>query len=327
MSGKPVRLAVSMGDPAGVGPEVILGAMAEFSHDAEIIICGDLGVIKAAAKLMGDAGLDGPDPEKEMDLIPVTVLAESEIKFGKPSRLTGDASYRYAIMALREVLNGDADAMVTAPISKRWWAEAGRLYPGHTELLAEETGAKKFAMMLAAPTLRTVPVTIHEPLASVSETLSVEKIVDAIEQTHSALIDWFGIEKPRLACTGLNPHAGEEGRIGKEEIDIIIPALEKARVANIDIVGPLAADSLFARADKYDAVICMYHDQALIPIKTLHPQDAVNLTLGLPIVRTSPDHGTAFDIAGSGTADHRSMLAAMNMAVGIINKKRRVAYS
>jgi len=320
MTRNPVRLAVSMGDPAGVGPEVILGAVTGLSREIEVTIFGDRRVIGAAAEAMSSAGRKGPVPDREVDLIPVSVLADSEICFGKPSGIAGEASYRYVIAALRAVMAGDADALVTAPISKQWWMEAGHNYPGHTELLAEQTGTKNYAMMLAGPSLRVVPVTTHIPLDRVSKSLSTEKVLGTIRLVNKTLIEWFDIKKPRLACTALNPHAGEGGYLGKEEIEIILPAVESAKGEGTQVTGPIPADSLFARRDDYDAVICMYHDQALIPIKTLHLLDAVNLTLGLPIVRTSPDHGTAYDIAGKGVAKPDSMLAAMEMAAMIAEK-------
>lgn len=323
MTGKPTRLAISMGDPAGVGPEIILQALAAMPDNVEVILYGDPGVLKAAADGLSKFGHPGPKPDRELDMVPVTVFAENEINFGSPSRLTGDASYRYVVMALRAVLKGEADALVTAPISKRWWSDAGHIYPGHTELLAEQTNTEKYAMMLAGHSLRVVPVTIHVPIKVVSQILSFDKVLDTIILVDRALKELFGVEKPIIACSGLNPHAGEDGRIGMEEKNIIEPAIEAASAKGIDVKGPLPADSMFIKKDAYDVAVCMYHDQALIPIKTLYPRESVNITLGLPIVRTSPDHGTAFNLAGTGRADPNGMIAAMKMAVEMVEKSQK----
>ena len=213
---------------------------------------------------------------------------------------------------------GSASGVVTGPVSKAQLYAIGFTYPGQTEFIAERCGLStgNVVMMLAGPSLRTVPVTIHTALADVPHALTADLIMTRIRVTARALQRDFGIEDPRLAVAGLNPHAGEGGTLGREEIDIIAPALDALRAEGLDIVGPLSADSMFhaeARA-RYDAAICMYHDQALIPLKTLDFNDGVNVTLGLPIVRTSPDHGTAFGIAGTGAANPAAICAAIRMA-------------
>lgn len=213
---------------------------------------------------------------------------------------------------------GSASGVVTGPVSKAQLYAIGFTYPGQTEFIAERCGlsAGNVVMMLAGPSLRTVPVTIHTALADVPRALTTELIVTRIRVAARALQRDFGIEQPRLAVAGLNPHAGESGTLGREELDIIGPALDTLRAEGLDIAGPLSADTMFhaeARA-RYDAAICMYHDQALIPIKTLDFNDGVNVTLGLPIVRTSPDHGTAFGIAGTGAANPAATCAAIRMA-------------
>lgn len=213
---------------------------------------------------------------------------------------------------------GSASGVVTGPVSKAQLYAIGFTYPGQTEFIAERCGLStgNVVMMLAGPSLRTVPVTIHTALADVPRALTADLIMTRIRVTARALQRDFGIEDPRLAVAGLNPHAGEGGTLGREEIDIIAPALDALRAEGLDIVGPLSADSMFhaeARA-RYDAAICMYHDQALIPLKTLDFNDGVNVTLGLPIVRTSPDHGTAFGIAGTGAANPAAICAAIRMA-------------
>ena len=213
---------------------------------------------------------------------------------------------------------GSASGVVTGPVSKAQLYAIGFTYPGQTEFIAERCGLStgNVVMMLAGPSLRAVPVTIHTALADVPRALTADLIMTRIRVTARALQRDFGIEDPRLAVAGLNPHAGEGGTLGREEIDIIGPALDALRAEGLDIVGPLSADSMFhaeARA-RYDAAICMYHDQALIPLKTLDFSDGVNVTLGLPIIRTSPDHGTAFGIAGTGAANPAAICAAIRMA-------------
>jgi len=307
-----------MGDPAGVGPETILGAFPKLHGAVEITVFGDLGVMKRAA------GTLSPGWEDAISLEPVTDLAPSEHRFGAPSAVCGAASYRYVMAALRAALDGKADALVTAPINKQWWMAAGHQYPGHTELLAEEAGVEEYAMMLAGPSLRVVPVTTHIPLSEVPKQLSADKIVSKIKITRRALRDWFGIDNPRIACSALNPHSGEGGLLGREEEEIIFPAIEIAAKDGIKVDGPLPADTLFSRRTDYDAIVCMYHDQALIPIKTLHPFEAVNLTMGLPFVRTSPGRGTAYDIAGKGIARPDGMIAAIETAVKIIRLKTEI---
>ncbi len=222
--------------------------------------------------------------------------------------------------AARMAMSGTVAAICTAPISKKVLKDgAGFAFPGHTEFLGEIGGVKRVVMMLACPELRVVPVTIHIPLAEVAPALSGALIDETIRITATALRRDFGIDHPRIAVAGLNPHAGEGGAIGTEEITVIIPALDRLRSQGFQIAGPLPADTMFhpaARA-RYDVAVAMYHDQALIPIKAIDFAGGVNVTLGLPFVRTSPDHGTAFDIAGQGTADPTSMIAALRMAADL----------
>ncbi|HEY6916759.1 MAG TPA: 4-hydroxythreonine-4-phosphate dehydrogenase PdxA, partial [Allosphingosinicella sp.] len=214
--------------------------------------------------------------------------------------------------------SGAASALVTGPVSKAQLYTVGFTHPGQTEFVAERCGVSSdcVAMMLAGPTLRTVPVTTHLPLRDVPDSITADLIVTKGRATARGLQRQFGIERPRIAVAGLNPHAGENGALGREEIDIIIPAIERLREEGFDVIGPLAADTMFharARAD-YDAALCMYHDQALIPLKALHFDEGVNMTLGLPIVRTSPDHGTAFHLAGKNQAHPGAMIAALKLA-------------
>ena len=258
----------------------------------------------------------GNKREKIINLLALSKLNPAQVFFGKPNKDTGDAMVSYIKKAICLALEKKIDGMVTCPINKAAMALAGYTYPGHTELLAEKTNTKEYAMMLAGKRLKVVLATIHLPLKRVSEVLSSEKVFSCIYLTHKYLKEFFGIKKPRLAVAALNPHAGEGGLFGEEEEKIIGPMIKKAREGGINVLGPFPADTLFYFAVKghYDAVICMYHDQGLIPLKILHFEDAVNVTLGLPIVRTSVDHGTAYDIAGSGKAIPKSLINAIKLA-------------
>ena len=230
--------------------------------------------------------------------------------------------YRFIAEAARLCVSGHAAAMVTGPISKEALNRAGHHYPGHTELLAELTGAREFVMMLAGERLKVTLVTIHEALKDVPELLTCEKVLSTIRITYHDVNRYFR-RNPRIAVLALNPHCGEGGLFGDEEERIIGPAVKTAKNEGIDVVGPLSADTLFHFASQgaYDAVVCMYHDQGLIPLKLLHFDDGVNVTLGLPIIRTSVDHGTAYDLAGTGTASARSMTAAIRMAAEMAKTK------
>jgi len=318
----PAPLAVSIGDPAGIGPEIVAAAWAA-RHSVNLPAFFAIGDRRAVAAVW-----DGPiitlaapaDAAAAFDhgLPLVQVDDPGEIIPGDPNL----AGARCALDSLEIVVglarNGFAGGIVTGPVSKAQLYAIGFNYPGQTEFIAERCGisANNAVMMLAGPTLRTVPITVHVPLADVPRVLTLELIVAKARITARALARDFGIDRPRLAFAGLNPHAGESGTLGREEVDIIRPAVELLLAEDIAVHGPLAADSMF-HADArrhYDAAMCMYHDQALIPLKTLHFDDGVNVTLGLPIVRTSPDHGTAFGIAGKGIANPRAMIEAIRMA-------------
>ena len=253
------------------------------------------------------------------DALPVLRVGEGCTAFpGRPDAAGAGAALDALELAVGLTRSGAAAAVVTGPVSKAQLYGIGFAHQGQTEFVAERCGvaADKVAMMLAGPTLRTVPVTTHLPLADVAAALSVELVVAKGRTTIRGLRRQFGIERPRLAVAGLNPHAGENGALGREDIEIVAVAVERLQDEDAEVRGPLAADSMFhARArSTYDAALCMYHDQALIPLKALHFEEGVNITLGLPIVRTSPDHGTAFDIAGQGRADPTAMIAAIALA-------------
>jgi 4-hydroxythreonine-4-phosphate dehydrogenase len=308
-------IAISLGDPAGIGPEIVVRALAE-RPGADVTVFGDVGVLERAAKV---AGVAVPDSAR---VRAVTGLRPDAVTPGKPNDASGQAQLAYLTAAVDAALAGEVAALVTAPISKEWIARAGFNFPGHTEYLAARAGVSEFAMMLAGPQLRVTVATTHVPLKDVPRLLTVDGIASTIWLTAEGLARRFGIATPRVAVAGLNPHASEAGRFGDEEERLVRPAVEKARAriaaagleATVD--GPLVPDSVFRQAagGAYDAVVALYHDQGLIPLKLLHFDDGVNLTLGLPFVRTSPDHGTAYDIAGSGRARAQSFLAAFDLA-------------
>jgi 4-hydroxythreonine-4-phosphate dehydrogenase len=294
-----------MGEPSGVGPEVAVAAFVALGGHAGVHplqLVGDGDVFRAC----------GPVPDYAL----VETRARARRVPGTPNVAGAPAVIEAIEIAVRQAMDGKAAGVVTAPIHKWVLTESGFGFPGHTEYLEHLTGAKRAVMMLASDRLKVVPLTIHIPVREVPSQLSKDRIVETGEIILAAMARDFGVEKPKLAIAGLNPHAGEAGTIGLEEETIIIPAVEALRAAGHDVSGPLSADTMFhdeARA-QYDAALCMYHDQALIPSKTLAFWDGVNVTLGLPIVRTSPDHGTALDIAGKGKADMRSMIAAIKRA-------------
>jgi 4-hydroxythreonine-4-phosphate dehydrogenase len=301
-------ILITMGEPAGIGPEVALAA-----YDA---LKGRMG--SHPLKLVGDAEIFAGHKDA---LIATTARAKAVP--GKPSSSNAAAVTEAIEIAVKACLAGQAAALVTAPINKAVLGGAGFAYPGHTEFLAALTGGGQAVMMLASDKLRVVPLVIHVPLARVPGLITADKIIATGEIILAALARDFGIARPRLAVAGLNPHAGEDGVLGGEEESIIAPAIAALKAKGHAVSGPHSADTLFhdeARKN-YDAVLTMYHDQGLIPIKTLSFWDGVNVTLGLPIVRTSPDHGTAFDIAGKGKADSRSMVAAITMAAEIADRR------
>jgi 4-hydroxythreonine-4-phosphate dehydrogenase len=297
-----------MGEPAGIGPEVALAAFDHFG--------GRIG--RRPLKLVGDPAVFGRD-----DVI--ATKARATRNPGKPSAANTGAVTEAIEIAVRDCLDGMAAAVVTAPVHKAVLKAGGFAFPGHTEFLAHLTGARRAVMMLASDSLRVVPLTIHIPLAEVARAIDRQLIFDTAEIVLTALRRDFGILNPRLAVAGLNPHAGEDGMLGAEDISVIAPAVAALQARAFHVRGPLSADTLFHEEARrsYDAALCMYHDQALIPIKTLSFWDGVNVTLGLPIVRASPDHGTALDIAGTGKADARSMIAAIEMAGGMADARGR----
>ena len=319
-------LAVSLGDPAGVGPELIAAAWARRDADelAPFFVAGGPELLAEAAARRGIAMPVTQifHPAEAMGCfswsLPVLAGADGTYAPGAPSREGAELALASLGEAVGLAVAGEAAGIVTAPIAKARLAEVGFEHPGQTEYVAAACGvaARDAVMMLAGPNLRTVPLTVHVALADVPGLLSAELIVRRARIVDRALRTDFGIAVPRIAIAALNPHAGEEGRMGGEEIAIIAPAIAALRAEGLTVTGPHPADALFAphARDSYDAALCMYHDQALIPVKALDFDSGVNVTLGLPVVRTSPDHGTAFAIAGSGKADPGPMIAAIRMA-------------
>ena len=316
-------LALTMGDPAGIGGEIALAAWRALHEGGPAFVA-----IDDPERL---AGLGGGVPirvvsraqeasrlfREALPVLPIALTARSVA--GQPDQANGPAVIASIERATRLVQAGEAAAIVTNPISKAVLYEAGFPYPGHTEFLAALTETALPVMMLACPELRVVPVTIHVALRKALDSLTTDAIVKTALVTEAALRRDFGIARPRLAVAGLNPHAGEQGAMGLEEIELIVPAIARLRAEGLDVSGPWPPDTMFTPSarQRYDVAICMYHDQALIPLKTIDMSGGVNVTLGLPIIRTSPDHGTAFDIAGTGRADPSSLIAALRLAASL----------
>ena len=324
----PPLLAISMGDPAGVGPEVILKAAAALAHRRgapALVVVGDLSAMRAAAARL--RGVPAPrewhqdDPPirltKGLGVLSISSLSARAIRPAHPTVEGGGAAYDYIVTGARMAMSGTVDALVTAPISKDWMNRAGHHFPGHSELLAEMSHTRLWRMMFAGGELTVALVTAHMGFAKVATALTQRNILDTIRLLATHLRGALGVAHPRIAVLGLNPHAGESGMFGDEEIRVIAPAIRRAQREGIDAYGPLAPDTAFIRkanAFNFDAAVAMYHDQGLIALKTLEFDRAVNITIGLPFVRTSPDHGTAFDIAGKGSANPSSMIAAIEYA-------------
>jgi 4-hydroxythreonine-4-phosphate dehydrogenase len=326
-------LAVSMGDPAGIGPEVIAKAWERraAARVPPFVVIGDGRAIEAVWRGPIARISDVDEAERIFaEALPVlTVEAAGAIRPGSPDIDGARSALASLEAAVGLVRSGAARALVTGPVSKAQLYGAGFTHPGQTEFVAERCGvaARNAVMMLAGPDLRVVPLTVHVSLAQVPGLLTVELILTKARVTARGLQRNFGVERPRLAFAGLNPHAGEGGALGREELEVIAPAIAQLQAEGIDARGPFAADTLFhprARAD-YDAALCPTHDRALIPIKTLHFDEGVNITLGLPIVRTSPDHGTAFDIAGQDRAEPGATIAAIRMAAAAAERRAGAA--
>lgn len=307
------KVAVTIGDPAGIGPEVALKAVlsSEIAGSCKTVVIGDRVVIEEAVKKF-----ELPVNVGHIEMINVGEITSKGFERGKPTAAGGRASVAYIRKAVEFAMNKSVDAIVTAPISKESLKMAGFQWPGHTEMLAELTRAQEFAMVFYSDKLRLVLVTIHTALRNVPAMITRERVFKTIVLAQKACAV-MGIERPRIAVAGLNPHSGESGIFGTEEIDAIAPAVEEARQSGIPVSGPYVPDVLFHRAYKgeFDIIVCMYHDQGLIPLKMVAFDKGVNFTIGLPIIRTSPDHGTAYDIAWKGVADPSSMIEAIKLSV------------
>ncbi len=331
-------LALTLGDPAGIGPDIALLAYRAKSGEQipPFLLIGDPDVVAARARTLDlSVRLTAIDDAREAmsrfaDALPILpVPVSGRVTAGTPTADSAEATERCIRLAVELVRGDAASAVVTNPISKAVLTRAGFAFPGHTEFLAHLAGleASDAVMMLASDVLKVVPVTIHLPLKDAPEALTGARIVKVLTTTAQALTRYFGIPEPQLAVTGLNPHAGEEGTMGREEMDIIGPAIAAARANGLNVSGPHPADTLFHTEARrgYDAAIAMYHDQALVPFKTLAFEEGVNVTLGLPFLRTSPDHGTAFPLAGTGKASPRSLIAALRLAAEMHTRAEALA--
>jgi len=334
------RLAISMGDPAGIGPEVILKAAAALAGRRaapSIIVIGDLAAMRAAAERFVNVpvprewhpGETPLRPASGLSVFSASKLSPRAIRPAHPSVEGASAAYDYIVTGARMAMRGEVDALVTAPISKHWMNRAGHHFPGHSELLAHLARARLWCMMFAGTDLTIALVTVHMSLAKVPTSLTQRNVLETIRLL-GAHLRAIGIARPRIGVLALNPHAGEGGMFGDEEARVIAPAIRRAQRGGIDAFGPLAPDTAFIRASgsgpfKFDAAVAMYHDQGLIALKTLDFDRAVNVTLGLPFIRTSPDHGTAFDIAGRGIASPSSMLAAIEYASRAVAGREKAA--
>ena len=331
-------IAITMGDPRGVGPEVVVKALARDSL-YQIWSPFVLGDVKVVQRTIETLGLEmkavevevGPHFRSLPGVLPVLSLSDlpKGVESGEiPAEKGARASFLYLEKAGKMVMEGWVNAIATGPVSKEAISRAGIPFQGHTEYFAGISGTKEFVMMLAGDRLKVALVTTHLPLNEVSKSLREERILSVIEITGRGLQDYFGLKTPRIAVTALNPHAGEGGLFGKEE-KIISRAIQRAGNRGFAVSGPWPADSLFHRAvqGEFDVVVCMYHDQGLIPLKLLHFDTAVNITLGLPFIRTSVDHGVAYDIAGKGVASSRSMEEAVRLAAEMAKRKNRIQSS
>lgn len=330
MSGQRPLLAITLGDPAGVGPEIIVKALRhdEVYSQCRPLVVGDRRILERAAGWMG-----GGEPAFELierpatgryqpGVIPLLDLGNADPVFiapGKVNPIAGGAAVDYVFRACDLALAGEVDAVVTAPLNKEAMHLAGHNYPGHTELLALRTGAERVSMLLVGPQLRVVHVSTHVSLHEAIRRITPERVLEVIRLAHESCVA-LGIPDPRIAVAGLNPHAGENGLFGNEEARYIAPAILAAREDEMNVSDPIAPDTVFLRAvnGQYDIVVAMYHDQGHIPMKLLAFDSGVNVSMGLPIIRTSVDHGTAFDIAGTGQARETSLLAAIGVAVQMV---------
>lgn len=325
-------IAITMGDPAGVGPEVVVRALAnpDLHELATLLVLGDQGVLKKATREIGASveftRVSRPSEAEpgRANLMSLSSVNMDDFQFGKPNVDLGLISTFYIVKAADLAMARQVDAIVTCPVNKAMLGKAGYDYTSHSEMLEAYTGGKNATVMMVGEHLRITRVTGHAAIRQVADLITHDRVLSAIRLTHETLMHDFGLENPHLAVCGLNPHAGEGGLFGLEDREIIIPAIEAARQEGILVSGPLPADTLYIRARDglYDAVLCMYHDQGHIAFRLIEFGAGYNITLGLPIVRTAPDHGTAYDIAGKGYASEKSLLKSIRAAAEIANRRR-----
>ncbi|HAK74372.1 MAG TPA: 4-hydroxythreonine-4-phosphate dehydrogenase PdxA [Sporomusaceae bacterium] len=321
---KPV-IGITIGDAAGVGPEIIVKALAEKEvyNICRPVVIGDLGIMKRAVSIVGknltcraiDDVLSGGHEFGRIDVLDLNNLPE-DLPFAQVDPRAGKAAYTYVETAVNLALAGKIAAIATAPLNKDAMNQGGCHFPGHTEILAHLSNTKNYAMMLTGGSLRVIHVSTHLSLRQACEKVKKDRVLKVIELADQAMKK-IGIKEPRIAVAGLNPHSGEGGLFGTEEVEEIIPAIESAKTLGLNVTGPVAPDTVFYRAavkKDFDIVVVMYHDQGHIPLKVLGFEEGVNITVGLPFIRTSVDHGTAFDIAGKGVANHMSMLESIRLA-------------
>ncbi|NWG01953.1 MAG: 4-hydroxythreonine-4-phosphate dehydrogenase PdxA [Syntrophaceae bacterium] len=328
------KIGITMGDPTGIGPEIIVKAlsMGEPFQVCRPIVFGDCEVLSKAIRIQNlSVTLEVIDeiPEKgylpkKIFLFSPTQLNVASLRFGEPDRTCGAAMVKYIEEAVQKIQSGELDALTTCPINKQAMNKAGYSFPGHTELLAHLTGTAQVAMMFIGSKWRIVLATTHLPLKEVSKSITSNHILSILRLTHDGMKKYFGLPHPKIAVLGLNPHCGEEGLLGEEERREILPAIHEAKSNGMDVEGPFPADSFFgvSKGRGVDVVVSMYHDQGLIPIKMCEFKEAVNFTLGLPFIRTSVDHGTAYEIAGKGLADPTNLIQAILTASNLLKFKR-----
>ena len=329
---KPLN-SVTMGDPAGVGPEIVVKVVnhPEVYARARVLVIGDRRMLERAAPWAGEArvqveAVDAPEqgtyPPRTITLLDLGNADPAEIAPGRLSAAAGRAAVEYVLRACDMALAGDVDAVVTAPLNKEAMRLAGYAYPGHTELFAERTGAPRVSMLLTGPGLSVVHVSTHVSLAEAIRRVTTERVAEVIDLAQRSCLA-LGVAEPRIAVAGLNPHASESGLFGDEEARFVVPAVQQAQARGLKVSGPLPPDTVFLRAARgeFDIVVAMYHDQGHIPMKLRGFESGVNVTMGLPIIRTSVDHGTAFDIAGTGKASEASLAAAIDVAVKMVHAR------
>jgi 4-phospho-D-threonate 3-dehydrogenase / 4-phospho-D-erythronate 3-dehydrogenase len=321
-------IAITMGDAAGIGPEIVVKALAggDAAGACRAVVVGDAARLRHAATISRVAvevrAVDSPGGARfdagTIDCVDLGLIP-SDLPFGALSAVAGDAAYRFIERAIRLAVAGEVDAICTAPVNKAALHAGGHVYPGHTEILAHLTGTAEVSMMLCTPSLRVIHCTTHVGLLDAIARIDAALVERTIRRGHDVLVRW-GIRSPRIAVCGINPHAGENGLFGRGEEDTkVAPGVAAAKASGVDVVGPLPADTLFFRAVRgdFDLVVAMYHDQGHCPVKVLGLDAGVNITVGLPVIRTSVDHGTAFDIAGTGAADPGSLLEALRQAASL----------